>query len=92
MKNKLSNGLLSANSRHLIVDRFKATTGVFASFFRKNDVCENNKHSGDYIDSPRAGEVLKHLFRVISGHFFSVIRKHLFSVINSDEKVIHREI
>ena len=48
MKNKQSKGLslsLSANPKYKIVDRFKAATGVFASFFRKNDVCENNKHS-----------------------------------------------
>ena len=36
---------LSANPKCLIKDIFFATTDVFASFFRKNDVCENNKHS-----------------------------------------------
>ena len=77
MKNKQSKGLsLSANPKCLIKGIFFAATDVFASFFRKNDILKNNKHSGDYIDSPRAGEVLKHLLQVI----------------NSDEKVIHREI
>ena len=46
MKNKLSKGLsLSANPKCLIKGIFSAATDVFASFFRKNDVCENNKHS-----------------------------------------------
>ena len=65
MKNKLFKGLsLSANPKHSIVDRFKALTGVFAGFGRKNDVSKNNS---DYTVSLRAGEVLKHLFNVIRG-------------------------
>ena len=36
---------LSANPKCLIKGTFFAATDVFASFFRKNDVCENNKHS-----------------------------------------------
>ena len=44
--NKLLKGLsFSANPRCLIKSTFPAATDVFASSFRKNDVCENNKHS-----------------------------------------------
>ena len=67
MKNKQSKGLsLSANPKCLIKGIFFAATDVFASFFRKNDILKNNKHSTKLAGGVQYGRSMIEMLGVLA--------------------------
>ena len=87
MKNKLSKGLsLSANPKCLIKGIFSAATDVFASFFRKNYILKNNKHSTKLA----GGTTQAILAPVINGPVPRILLQQGTNLVNKLALLLHK--
>ena len=77
---------LSANPKYLIKGIFSAVTDVFASFFRKNDVCENNKHSTKLAGGTKQAI----LAPVILGHVPRILLQQGTNLVNKFALLLHK--